>query len=98
MRRPGRLTGSTLSRSLPRADSALTGRAVHVTVALAAALGKIAVYASDALGRPNALIIETADLDFSTVGVKTGTVALTLRQGRTYWLAIRHTSTSTLST
>ena len=81
-----------------RAETPVTGLAVNVTTAVAAALGKIAVYDSDAAGRPNALITETADLDFSTVGVKTATVAITLRQGRTYWLAVRHSSTATLST
>jgi hypothetical protein len=60
-------------------------------------LGKIVVYDSDANGRPNALVVETADLDFSTVGVKTATVSITLRQGRTYWLGIRHSSTATLA-
>ena len=79
-------------------DNALTGLAVNVTIAVAAALGKIAVYDSDANGRPNNLITETADMDFSTAGVKTGTVAITMRQGRTYWLALRHSSTATLST
>ncbi len=80
-----------------RADNAVTGLAVNVTTLLAAALGKIAVYDSDANVRPNSLIVETADLDFSTVGVKTATVAITLRQGKTYWFAVRHSSTATLS-
>ena len=80
-----------------RADTPVTGLAVNVTTLLAAALGKIAVYDSDANGRPNNLIVETADLDFSTAGVKTATVALTLRQGKTYWLALRHSSTASLS-
>ena len=81
-----------------RADTPVTGLAVNVTTLIAAALGKIAVYDSDGMGRPNNLIVETADLDFSTIGVKTATVSITLRQGRTYWLAVRHSSTATLST
>lgn len=80
-----------------RADMPLTGLAVNVTTLLAAALGKIVVYDSDANGRPNALLVETADLDFSTAGVKTATVSMTLRQGKTYWLGTRHSSTATLS-
>ena len=81
-----------------RADTPVTGLAVNVTTLLAGALGKIAVYDSDATGRPNNLLTETADLDFSIAGVRTATVALTLRQGKTYWLAVRHSSTATLST
>ncbi len=80
-----------------RADNAVTGLAVNVTTLLAAALGKIVVYDSDTNGRPANLLLETADLDFSTVGVKTATVSITFRQGRTYWLGIRHSSTATLS-
>ncbi|MGV8988253.1 MAG: DUF2793 domain-containing protein [Cypionkella sp.] len=81
-----------------RADTAITGLAVNVTTLAAAALGKIAVYDTDANGRPNSLIVETADLDFSAVGVKTASVSITLRQGKTYWFAVRHSSTATLST
>ncbi len=80
-----------------RADNAVTGLAVNVTTLVAAALGKIVVYDSDINGRPNNLLVETADLDFSTIGVKTATVSLTFRQGKTYWLGIRHNSTATLS-
>ncbi len=81
-----------------RADTAVTGLAVNVTTLVAAALGKIVVYDSDGTGRPNALVLETGDLDFSTLGVKTATVSVTLRQGKTYWLGLRHNSTATLST
>jgi hypothetical protein len=81
----------------PRADISVDRLAVNVTTAVASALGKIVVFGSDAKGRPDAKLAETADLDFSTTGVKDGTVALTLRKGRTYWLGIRHSSTATLS-
>jgi hypothetical protein len=82
---------------IPRADLAATGLAVNVTTAVASALGKIVVYASDANGRPAALILETGDLDFSTTGVKTATISQNLYAGRTLWLGIRHSSTATLS-
>ena len=81
-----------------RADNAVTGVAVNVTTLLAAALGKVVVYDSDATGRPNNLIVETADMDFSIAGVRTATLSITLRQGKTYWFGIRHSSTATLST
>lgn len=82
---------------IPRADTVITGLAANCTTALAAALGKIAVYDADVNGRPNALLVETADLDFGTVGAKTAAVSLTMRQGRTYWLGLRTSSTATVS-
>ena len=80
-----------------RADTVVTGIAANCTTAVAASLGKFVVYDSDANGRPNALLVETADIDLGTVGVKTATASLTLRQGRTYWLGLRTSSTSTIS-
>lgn len=81
----------------PGLDTVVDRLAVNVTTAVAASLGKIAVYASDINGRPDALIVETADLDFATAGVKNASVSLTLRQGVTYWLGLRHSSTATQS-
>jgi hypothetical protein len=82
---------------IPRDEFALDRLSVNVTTLIAAALGKIVVYSSDATGRPSSLLLETADLDFSAIGVKAATAALTLHSGITYWLGIRHSSTATLS-
>lgn len=82
---------------LPRADVTIDQLAVNCTTAVAAALGKIVVYASDANGQPDALILETGTLDFATTGPKTAPVTLNLLQYQTYWLGIRHSSTATLS-
>ncbi len=81
-----------------RADIVVTGIAVNCTALVAAALGKMVIYSSDVDGRPNALLTETATVDFSTTGVKTATAALTLRQGLTYWLGLRTSSTASTST
>ena len=81
-----------------RADIVVTGIAINCTVLLAAALGKMVIYSSDVDGRPNALLTETATVDLSAVGVKTATAALTLRQGVTYWLGLRSSSTASTST
>jgi hypothetical protein len=83
---------------MPRADVMLDRLTINCTTAVAGALARILIYGSDANGRPDALLLETADLDLSTIGVKAATVALSLRQGRTVWLGIRHSSTATLST
>jgi len=82
---------------IPRDDITVDRLSVNVTTLVAAALGKIVLFAADATGRPAALILETGDLDFSTVGLKEATVAQTLRRGITYWAGIRHSSTATLS-
>ena len=82
---------------IPRDDITTDRLSVNVTTLIAAALGKIVLYAADATGRPAALILETGDLDFSTVGLKEATVAQTLRRGSTYWIGIRHSSTAILS-
>ena len=82
---------------IPRDDITVDRLSVNVTTLIAAALGKIVLYAADATSRPAALIAETGDLDFSTVGLKEVTVAQTLRRGITYWIGIRHSSTAILS-
>ncbi len=80
-----------------RADIAVTGIALNCTTAVVSALAKFAVYNSDSFGRPNTKLLETADLDLGTVGVKTATVSQALLAGRTYWLALRYSSTATVS-
>ena len=82
---------------IPRDDITIDRLSVNVTTLIAAALGKIVLYAADATGRPATLILETGDLDFSTVGLKEATVAQTLRRGITYWIGIRHSSTAIVS-
>jgi len=82
---------------IPRDDITVDRLSVNVTTLVGAALGKIVLYAADATGRPGALILETGDLDFSTVSLKEATVAQTLRRGITYWIGIRHSSTATLA-
>ena len=82
---------------IPRGDLTIDRLSVNVTAAVAAALGKIVVYAADEAGRPTTLLLETATLDFSVVAAPAATVSLTLRKGVTYWFGIRHSSTATLS-
>jgi len=81
----------------PAPDLTVDQLAINVTMEMAGALGKIAVYGSDANGRPDQLILETGDLDLGTLGVRTIAASLTLRAGRTYWFGLRHSSTATVS-
>ena len=98
----GTLTGAAgrvdLFPFIPRADITIDRLAVNCTTAVAGALARCALYAADAQGRPAALLLETADLDLSTTGIKLATVALGLRQGRTVWIGLRHSASAALST
>jgi hypothetical protein len=82
-----------------RAAFTFTADALGVlcSTAVASALGKILVYASDADGRPDALILETGTLDFATTGFKSVSVSQTFTKGTRYWFGIRHSSTATLN-
>lgn len=81
----------------PRADLSTDRVFVNCTTAVAGALARVVLYTADPNGRPDALILESDDLDLSTTGAESAIVTLSLRQGRTVWLGIRHSSTATLS-
>jgi hypothetical protein len=81
-----------------RADVAIRGMALLVTTAVAASVAKFVVYDCDSNGRPNARMLETADVDCSTIGAKTASASLTLRSGLTYWLGVRANGTAALAT
>lgn len=83
---------------LPRSDLAVDRLILNCTTAVAGALARIVVYGCDAFGRPDALALETDDLDLSTTGAKSATVSLPLRQGRTLWLGLRHSAGAATST
>ena len=61
---------------IPRDDITLDRLSVNVTTQVAAAPGKIVLYVAGATGRPASLILETGDLDFSTVGLKEAMVRM----------------------
>ncbi len=82
----------------PRGDIVVNRLSVNCTAAVAAALCRVAIYAADDLGRPAALILESPDMDCALTGVKSAVVSITMRQGLTYWMGIRHSSTASVST
>lgn len=82
---------------LPRAHLSIDRLLINCTTAIAGALARIVIYSADAQGRPDALLLETEDIDLSTTGAKFAPVSLHLDQGRTIWLGLRHSSTATLS-
>jgi hypothetical protein len=80
-----------------RGTLALDRVACNVLTAVAGGLGRIVIYESDANGRPSTLLLETADIDCSTTGIKEVVVSVTLQRGRTYWAGVRHSAAFTLT-
>lgn len=69
---------------------------INVTAAVASSLARILIY-SDLNGKPNTKLYESADLDCSTIGVKTATTSFTFTAGTRYWLSFHSNSTQTIS-
>ena len=83
---------------VPRGDVTCDQIAINVSTLVAAAQGKLVIYASNALGQPTTRLFESAVLDYSTTGFKTATIAITFRKGQVYWIGNRHSSTAALTT
>ena len=81
-----------------RADISIDRLIANCTTAVAGALARIVLYAADAQGRPHSLLHESTELDLSTTGAKAASLSFDLRQGRIYWLGLRHSATAALST
>jgi hypothetical protein len=69
---------------------------IQVTILGAGVNCRILIY-SDLNGFPNTKLYESANLDCSTIGVKTATTAQTFNAGTTYWLALHSSGVTTLS-
>ena len=81
-----------------RADTPISGLALNVvTGGVGAPMAKMVVYTSDAAGRPDAVLFETAEVECFTLGVKTAPAALTLQRGKTYWFGVRFNGAPTIS-
>ena len=71
---------------------------INCATAVASATAKIVVYAADANGLPSgAPLFEGGDLDLSGTGYKSSAVSLTFSKGTKFWLAVRSSSTATIS-
>jgi hypothetical protein len=60
------------------------------------ALGRILIY-SDLNGLPNNKLYESANLDLSTLGIKTATTTFTFNAGTTYWLSFHGSGTPSIN-
>ncbi len=83
-----------------RRDMTVVSLGVLCSTAVASALGKIVIYSSNPTDhKPDALLRETATLDFGTTGFKSTTIsALALTKGQLIWVGIRHSSTAAINT
>jgi len=72
---------------------------VSVSTAVASALGRIVIYASDDTGWPSEKVYEGAsNLDFGSTGYKFHTLDFSFDSGRQYWVGVLQSSTATLRT
>jgi hypothetical protein len=69
---------------------------INCTTIVAGALARILIY-SDLNGRPNTKLYESANLDLSTLGLKTANVTFNFVVGTTYWLTLHSSSTAQIS-
>ena len=70
--------------------------AISVSTGVAGSLAKVVIYASDADGRPSAVLAESADISCATAATVTASLSLTFTAGRIYWIGVRVNSTQTL--
>lgn len=69
---------------------------IQVTILGAGVNCRILIY-SDLNGFPNTKLYESANLDCSTIGVKTAITSFAFNAGTTYWLALHSSGVTTLS-
>jgi len=70
---------------------------INVGTLMVGANCRILIY-SDLNGKPNSKLYESANLDCSTLGIKTATTSFTFTAGTKYWLTLHSSSTPSLST
>jgi hypothetical protein len=68
---------------------------INVNTAIAGSLAKILIY-SNVNGIPTTKLYESANLDTSTIGIKTATTSFTFTAGETYWLVVWTSANPTL--
>jgi hypothetical protein len=84
-----------LSPFIPAKNLTISNLSIQVATGVASALSKILIYAN-VNGRPDGLLIESVDLDCSTLGTKTYNTVYTFEAGTTYWIGIISNSTQSI--
>lgn len=86
----------TLTPYIPNVSFTSANLYINVSVLLLTANARILIY-SDVNGVPTTKLYESANLDCSTIGIKTATTAFSFVAGTTYWLCTHTSSTPTYS-
>ena len=81
----------TLLPYIPNVSFTSANLYINVSTLLLAANARILIY-SDVNGVPTTKLYESANLDCSTIGIKTATTAFSFVAGTTYWLAVHSSS------
>jgi len=84
---PGATNRMEISPLIPINDMTVTDIGINVTTVVAGSLARIIVY-SDLNGTPNLKLIESTNLDCSTLGFKKYLIDYTFQKGVVYWLGI----------
>ena len=82
-----------LSPYIPAQSITTSNLFINVTTATAGSLCTIVIY-SDLNGVPTNRLYESADLDCSTLGLKTATTSFSFVAGTRYWLGLKTNGTS----
>lgn len=76
---------------IPMKSFTIVSYSIEVTIAVASSNMRVLFY-DNLNGLPNAKLHESANIDSSTLGVKTVTQAYTFNAGTTYWLCVQSSS------
>ena len=82
---------------IPMKTFTIVSYSIEVTTAVAASNMRVLFY-DDLNGLPNAKLHESANIDSSTIGVKTVTQAYTFNAGTTYWLCYQSSAAVSIKT
>jgi hypothetical protein len=74
---------------IPNIDYTCGSFSIEAASGVAGTKARICVYTQDADGLPTTLVYSSADLDLSTLGLKTATTSFSFVAGNTYWLAVQ---------
>ena len=86
----------TVSPFIPAQTITSASLYINVTVSGIGSNARILIY-SNLNGKPDIKLYESANLDCSTIGIKTATTVQTFVAGTTYWIGVQTSSTQTLS-
>lgn len=82
---------------IPTHDVTIDQFGINVTTAVAGSNAKLGIYTPSSDGWPDALVVESANLDCAATGFKSEAYSYTFKLGVLYWLFVRTSSTQSLN-